>query len=77
MFHTIADIVARQFDLEVETITPDTSFVDDIGCDSLDIVELIMTMEDEFGLSEIPENELKELTTVGKLADYVEKATDR
>lgn len=77
MFDTIADIVARQFDLEVETITPDTSFVDDIGCDSLDIVELIMTMEDEFGLSEIPENELKELTTVGKLADYVEKATDR
>ena len=77
MFDTIADIVARQFDLEVETITPDTSFVDDIGCDSLDIVELIMTMEDEFGLSEIPENELKELTTVGKLAEYVEKVTDK
>ena len=77
MFETIANIVAQQFDLDRDTLTPETSFVDDIGCDSLDIVELIMTMEDEFGLSEIPENELKELTTVGKLAEYVEKVTDK
>ena len=73
----VKELIVKQLAVAPDQVTDDARFVEDLNADSLDIVELIMTMEDEFGLSEIPENELKELTTVGKLADYVEKATDR
>ena len=71
IFETIKKVLSQQFEVSMQSITEDTNIVDDLGADSLDIVELIMSMEDEFGLS-ISDEEAAELTTVGKLIDYVE-----
>ncbi len=70
VFNKIKEILVDQLGIEESEITPDASFIDDLGADSLDIVELIMTMEDEFGI-EIPEEEVETLTTVGAAADYI------
>ena len=53
----------------------DTSFVDDLGADSLDVVELTMALEETFSLPDTPEDELTNIHTVGDLADYVSRAT--
>ena len=49
-FEKIRDVLAKQFELDPETITAETNLIDDIGADSLDVVELIMELEDEFGI---------------------------
>ncbi len=67
----IKSILAQQFEVSADSISADTNIVDDLGADSLDVVELIMSAEDEFGLS-IPDEDAAELVTVGKLAEYVE-----
>lgn len=67
----IKSILSQQFEVSVDSISADTNIVDDLGADSLDVVELIMSAEDEFGLS-IPDEDAAELVTVGKLAEYVE-----
>ena len=66
----IIKMVAEQF-----MITADTSFVDDLGADSLDVVELTMALEETFSLPDTPEDELTNIHTVGDLADYVSRAT--
>ena len=71
IFEKIRDLICAQFTVEREKIVPGTSFVDDLDADSLDVVELTMALEEEFGLPEIPEEELKSIVTVGNLADYV------
>lgn len=70
-FDRVRKILAEQFDVSADSITEETSMVDDLGADSLDVVELIMSVEDEFGLS-ISDEEAVELTTVGKLLEYIE-----
>lgn len=72
MFEKIRDILSEQLDFDADRITPDTDIANDIGADSLDIVEFIGTLEDEFNIS-IPQNELTNVTTVGELAEVVEK----
>lgn len=67
----IQNILAEQLEVPADSITAETNIVDDLGADSLDVVELIMSLEDEFGLS-ISDEDAAELTTVGKLVDYVE-----
>lgn len=67
----VKDILAGQFEVLADTITEETNIVDDLGADSLDVVELIMSVEDEFGLS-ISDEEAAELTTVGKIVEYIE-----
>ena len=67
----IQNILSQQFDVDADSIGEDTSIVDDLGADSLDVVELIMSVEDEFGLS-VSDEEAVELTTVGKLVEYIE-----
>ncbi len=67
----IKEIVADQLDVEVEKVVPEASFVDDLGADSLDLTELIMAMEDEFGM-EIDDDEAQKLRTVQDVITYVE-----
>ena len=72
MFEKVKSVLAQQFELEPESITMDTNLIDDLGADSLDVVELIMSLEDEFGLS-ISDEDASQLLTVGKIVDYLEK----
>ena len=67
----IQNILAQQFEVSADSISADTNIVDDLGAESLDVVELIMSVEDEFGFS-IPDEDAAELVTVGKLAEYIE-----
>jgi len=69
----IREMVAEQFLLDVESVTAETAFVDDLSADSLDVVELTMALEEEFSLPETPEDALVGIVTVGDLADYVAK----
>ena len=71
----IIKMVAEQFMIDENEITADTSFVDDLGADSLDVVELTMAMEETFSLPDTPEDELTNIQTVGDLADYVSLVT--
>lgn len=68
-------IIAEQLGVKIEEVTDTASFVDDLGADSLDTVELVMALEEEFGI-EIPDEEAEKMTTVGEAMRYVEaKAT--
>ena len=71
----IIKMVAEQFMIDENEITADTSFVDDLGADSLDVVELTMALEETFSLPDTPEDELANIHTVGDLADYVARTT--
>ena len=67
---TVALEIAEQLNCEAETITADTSFKDDLGADSLDLFELVMALEEEYGL-EIPAEELSDVETVGDIIEYL------
>ena len=71
IFKTMQDLIAEQFALDAEEITMDSSFVDDLGADSVDLVELVMAMEEEFEVGEIQEEELGKLKTVGDAVNYI------
>ena len=70
MFEKMKDIIAEQLNCEKETITLETNFKDDLGADSLDLFELVMAVEEEYGV-EIPAEELEKLTTVGSVVEYL------
>ena len=71
----IIGYVSEQFGVDKDSLSRVTSFVDDLNADSLDVVELSMTIEDEFGIGEISEEDLKNIKTIGDLVDYVEHAS--
>ncbi len=71
VYDKIIEMLCEQFGLEASELNENTTFLEDIGIDSVDVVELIVEVEDEFGLDEIPEEELKKLRTIGDLAAYV------
>ena len=71
IFKTMQDLVAEQFAVEPDSVTMATSFEEDLGADSVDLVELVMAMEEEFDVGEIQEDELKGLKTVGDAARYI------
>lgn len=73
IFEKIQQLICEQFVVEPEAVTMETSFVDDLGADSLDVVELTMAIEEEFSLSEVSDDELKKIVTVGDLVDYVSR----
>jgi acyl carrier protein len=65
-------IIADQLGVETEQVTPEASFVDDLNADSLDLVELIMAFEEEYGM-EISDEDAEKITTVGQAWDYVQE----
>ena len=68
----VSTIVANQLDVEKEKVKPETSFINDLGADSLDIVELVMELEEEFDMS-IPDEDAEKIRTVGEAIDYIKK----
>ena len=68
----VVEIVCNQLSVNKEDVTPDASFVEDLGADSLDTVELVMAFEEEFGL-EIPDDEEENITTIKSAVDWIEK----
>ena len=72
IFENVRDALAQQFEVDPETITMDTSLIDDLGADSLDVVELIMSLEDMYGIS-ITDEDAAQLHTGRRIVDYLEK----
>ncbi|MCI7226001.1 MAG: acyl carrier protein [Lachnospiraceae bacterium] len=72
MFEKIREMIAENLNIDINTITEEASFKEDLGVDSLDLFELVMALEEEFGV-EIPTEDLETLTTVGAVAKYVEE----
>ena len=73
IFERLAELVADQFGVNAEEVTPETSFVDDFSADSIDIVELMMAVEEEFSLGEVEENSLEAIKTVGDVVNYIKE----
>ena len=71
IFQKLSEMVAEQFAKEPDEVTMDTSFEEDLGADSVDLVELVMAMEEEFELGQTAEDEVKAIKTVGDAVNYV------
>ena len=71
IFKTMQDLIAEQFAIDADEISMESSFVDDLGADSVDLVELVMAMEEEFDIGEIDEEDLAALKTVGDCVRYL------
>ncbi len=67
----VREIVVDQLGVKPDQVTPEAKFIEDLGADSLDVVELVMALEEEFG-HEIPDEEAEKLTTVGDVVKYIE-----
>ena len=72
VFEKVRDILAKQFEIDPATVTMDTNLVDDLGADSLAVVELIMSVEDEFGIV-VNDDSAANLVTVSQIVDFIEK----
>ena len=70
IFNKIKDMIADNFDVDKDKITEDTNFMDDLDADSIDLVEFILQLEDEFG-AEIPADEAEKIKTIGDAVSYI------
>jgi len=70
----VMDIVCKQLNVSKDQLKPETSFVNDLSADSLDLVELVMELEDQFGVS-IPDEDAEKIQTIGDAIKYVEEHT--
>ena len=71
VFAKMQELIGEQFAVDAEEITMETSFEEDLGADSVDLVELVMAMEEEFDIGEVEEDEVSELKTVGDCVNYL------
>lgn len=71
IFEKVRSIIAEQLDIDIDSITHDSSITDDLGADSLDVVDLVMTFEDEFGV-EIPDDAVETIHTVSDIVRFLE-----
>ena len=71
IFQTMKELVAEQFAVEPAGLTMETTFEEDLGADSVDLVELVMAMEEAFGVGETQEDDLNSLKTVGDAVNYI------
>lgn len=76
VFERVQDIVADQLGVDKDKIKPETSFVNDLGADSLDTVELVMELEEEFDIN-IPDDAAEKIQTVGQAVEYIEANTNK
>ena len=72
MTEKVKDIIAEQLGVKKEEVTDDAKFIDDLGADSLDTVELVMALEEEFGI-EIPDEDAEKMVTVGEAIKYIDQ----
>ncbi|NLV91240.1 MAG: acyl carrier protein [Firmicutes bacterium] len=75
VFEKVREIVVEQLGVESDDVTPQASFIDDLGADSLDIVELIMAFEEEFDF-EIPDEDAEKISTVEDAVNYIKEKTE-
>lgn len=74
VYERVKNVIVEQLGVEdTDTITMETTFIDDLGADSLDVVELIMALEEEFDI-EIPETEAEKIVSVGDVVEYIKSA---
>lgn len=71
VFEKVRDIVIEQLDVEEDAVTMEANIIDDLGADSLDVVDLVMSLEEEFD-TEIPDEEVENIKTVGDIVKYIE-----
>ena len=76
IFEKLAALIAEQFNVDADSITMETSFMDDLNADSVDIVDLSMALEEEFGIEELGEEEASSITTVGDLVRFLQNKID-
>ena len=76
IFNKLKALIAEQLGVDEDTITLEATFVEDLGVDSLDLVELSMALEDEFGIEEMSEEDMANIKTVGDLVEYLGKHLD-
>ena len=76
IFEKLAALIAEQFNVDADSITIDTSFTDDLNADSVDIVDLSMALEEEFGIEELGEEEASSISTVGDLVRFLKNKID-
>lgn len=76
IFERMQKIIAEQFSVDPDEITTETSFEADLGADSVDLVELVMSMEEEFAIDEVREEDLATLSTVGDCVNYLTSRLD-
>ena len=72
MLEKVKEIVAENLGADINTLTEETSFKDDLGADSLDLFEMVMALEEEYG-KEIPTEDLEKLTTIGEVVEYLNR----
>lgn len=75
VFEKLKEIIALQLDIDGETLTPETKILEDLGTDSLDVVEMLMSVEDEFNV-EIPDEKIEDLKTIGDVVEYIQDHMD-
>lgn len=73
VFDKLKEILAEQFEVDPQSITLDTDIIDELGADSLDFVDLLMSLEDEFNIAEVPDEVIEKVRTVGQLVSYIEE----
>ena len=76
IFERMQKIIAEQFAVDAEEITAETNFEDDLGADSVDLVDLSMALEEEFGMEEMEAEEIESIVTVGDLHKYMQEHLD-
>lgn len=76
MFEKLCKLIAEQFGVDPETVTADSAFVDDLGADSVDLMDLSMALEEEFGMEEMDSEDIESIITVGDLYKYMQEHLD-
>ena len=73
VFEKVREILSNQFDVDVDSITAETNLIEDLNADSLDLVDMLMSLEDEFNIGEVPDEMVENIHTVGQLVAYIEE----